>query len=65
MISYQMCQMNCYFEPDCHFVVSINSTICGVGNYKLAPLANFTDVNPVFVAVCKGNNEVMFYFYFS
>lgn len=62
VISFQMCQINCYFEPDCHFVVSISDTICGIGNFKLAPLPNLNYLSPVKASVYKGNNNVMFDF---
>ncbi len=60
--SYQICQIICYFEPDCHFVVSISDTMCGIGNFKLAPLPNLNYLSPVNASVYKGNNKVMFDF---
>ena len=55
MNSSQMCQMTCYFQTDCHFVVRISTTICGIGNFKLTHLANLTSLDTALVSVYKGN----------
>ncbi len=51
--STNMCQMTCYFERDCHFVVRINSTTCGIGNFKISVDAIAANV-VVVVSIFRG-----------
>jgi hypothetical protein len=58
--SIQMCQMSCYFETDCHFLVMFNSTTCGVGNFKLTPPTSLIFKEPVVVFIYKGKYYKLF-----
>ena len=48
------CQLECYFSTDCHFVVVINSTLCVIGNFKIAPSTQLNYNDPAVVFVYKG-----------
>ena len=49
------CQLECYFATDCHFVAVISSTLCVIGNFKIAPSTQLNYNDPVVVFIYKGN----------